>query len=57
MTPEQVREFGRVLGPAGCALMMWRYDSAFMANADNVLAFRDIASLLASLPRKSCKRA
>ena len=56
MTPAQVREFGRVLGPAGCAMMMWRYDDIFMANPENAQAFKDLATLLASSPRRSCRR-
>jgi hypothetical protein len=56
MTPEQIRTYGRVLGPAGCAMLMWRYDDTFMANSENVLAFKDIAALLANSQRKSCSR-
>jgi hypothetical protein len=56
MTPAQVREFGLVLGPAGCAMMMWRYDDAFMANSDNQRAFADIASRLATQPARPCSR-
>jgi hypothetical protein len=56
MTPEQVRNFGQVLGQAGCGLLMWRYDSEFMANPDNQQAFRDIASRLASVPGRACTR-
>ena len=52
----QVREFGNVLGEAGCALLMWRYDAAFMADAENARAFKDLGSRMASLPRKSCRR-
>ncbi len=56
MTAAQLREFGRVLGPAGCAMLMWRYDDAFMADPDNALAFRDVGSLLVTAQRKSCRR-
>jgi hypothetical protein len=56
MTADQVREFGNVLGEAGCAMLMWRYDSAFMADPDNARAFKDLAARLGSLPRKSCSR-
>jgi hypothetical protein len=55
MTPAQVRDFGRILGSAGCALVMWRYDYDFMANPDNKAAFRDVAGVLGQLPAKSCK--
>ena len=30
MTAAQVEAYGRVLGPAGCALVAWRYDAAYM---------------------------
>jgi hypothetical protein len=56
MTPEQVRDNGLVLGPAGCGLVMWRYDEKFMANAENQRAFRDVAARLATLPAKPCRR-
>jgi hypothetical protein len=54
MTAQQVRDYGLVLGPAGCALVMWRYDSAFMAKAENQQSFRDVAGALASAPARSC---
>jgi hypothetical protein len=56
MTAAQVREYGRVLGPAGCVMLMWRYDDAFMAKPENIQAFRDVAATLATAPRKSCAR-
>jgi len=55
MTAQQVRDWGITLGSAGCALMMWKYDDAFMANPENAQAFRDVAATLASLPAKSCR--
>ena len=55
MTAQQVREWGILLGSAGCGLMMWKYDDAFMANLENQQAFRDVAAALASLPAKSCR--
>jgi hypothetical protein len=56
MSPEQVREWGQLLGVAGCALVMWRYDDAFMSNPDNQRAFADIASRLKTVPAKPCRR-
>jgi len=56
MRPDQVREYGLVLGPAGCAFTMWRFDSAFMAQEENRRAFKDIAARLATLPARSCGR-
>jgi hypothetical protein len=57
MTATQVRDYGLILGPVGCAgLLMWRYDADFMASPDNQLAFKEVASRLASLPAKACVR-
>jgi hypothetical protein len=56
MTPQQIRDFASVLGPAGCALAMWRYDDAFMADPANVQAFKDVTQRLSTLPRRSCRR-
>jgi hypothetical protein len=56
MTPDQVRDWGIILGEAGCALVMWRYDSAVMADPVYQVAFRAIADRLATLPSKSCTR-
>ncbi len=56
MTSEQVRTYGRTIGPFGCAMLMWRYDGAFMASAANQSAFKEVATLLNSKPRPSCRR-
>jgi hypothetical protein len=56
MTPEQVRDWGRLLGAAGCALVMWQYDDDFMSKPENQRAFADLAGLLATMPAKSCRR-
>jgi hypothetical protein len=56
MTAEQVRNYGLILGSAGCAMVMWRYDEAFMLEPENQQAFKDVADRLASLPAKSCRR-
>jgi hypothetical protein len=56
MTPTQVRDFGRALAADGCFLMMWQYDEAYMSEAGNQDAFREIASLVASESRRSCAR-
>ncbi|HYC32538.1 MAG TPA: hypothetical protein VEB59_09650, partial [Gemmatimonadales bacterium] len=56
MTADQVRTYGGAIGPSGCAMLMWRYDDAFMSKSANVTAFRDVASLLKSKPRPSCRR-
>lgn len=56
MTPDQIRSWGLVLGPAGCALFMWRYDAQFVEDPANQAAFRDVRERLATLPSKSCAR-
>jgi hypothetical protein len=57
MTATQVRDWGRALGPAGCVLLMWTYTSDFMADPNNIQAFKDVAAQLAAAPAKSCRRA
>jgi hypothetical protein len=56
ITAAQLRDFGSVLGPAGCGLLMWRYDQTYMSRSDNKQAFADVAALLASQPAKQCRR-
>jgi hypothetical protein len=54
MTAAQVRDFGLALGPAGCALLSWKYDGDFAAKPDNQEAFSTVALALAALPRRRC---
>jgi hypothetical protein len=56
MTAAQIRDWGKRLGPAGCALLMWRYDATAMARPDNQQAMRDVAAALAKAPRRPCTR-
>jgi len=56
MTSDQVRQWGKILGSGGCAMSMWRYDDVFMADPNNVQAFKDVAAYLATLPAKTCRR-
>jgi len=56
MTASQVKSFGLVLGPSGCAFTMWRYDDAFMSRGANQSAFQDVSSAVAAAPRKPCTR-
>jgi hypothetical protein len=56
MTPQQVRDWGLLLGKAGCGLYMWRADAQFMANSANVQSLRDLASGLGAMPGKGCYR-
>lgn len=56
MTSEQVLEYGPILGSAGCAFLMWRYDPDFMAKPENQQAFTALAGSLATAPAKTCRR-
>ena len=56
MTATQIRDWGKALGPAGCAMLMWRYDSLAMGREDNVQAMRDVAAALAKAPQRGCTR-
>lgn len=56
MTAAQVREYGLVLGAAGCFLTGFRYDSAFMASPENQKAFREVMAALATKPVTKCIR-
>jgi hypothetical protein len=56
MTAAQIRDWGKMLGAAGCAMLMWRYDSVAIGRTDNVLAMRDVAGALATVPRRACVR-
>jgi hypothetical protein len=56
MTATQIRDWGKALGPSGCAMMMWRYDSTAMTRPDNVQAMRDVAAALATARSRTCTR-
>lgn len=55
MTPDQLRDWGKILGRAGCALLSWRYDAAFMGKPENQSAISEVAIALANEPRTSCR--
>ncbi len=55
MTADQLRDYGRTLGPSACQLVMWRFDSKWFSRSDNQQAMRDVASTLASKSRRPCK--
>jgi hypothetical protein len=57
MTADQVKNYGRTVGPSGCFMLNWEYDDAFMSKSANVDAFRSVASLLATMSPRSCRRA
>ena len=56
MSAEQVREAGRVLGPAGCFLTGFRYDPEFLASPEIQQAFREVIETLATRPTAGCIR-
>jgi hypothetical protein len=35
---------------------MWEHDQTYMAKSANQLAFKDIATLAAATPKRSCRR-
>jgi hypothetical protein len=51
-----VRDWGVILGSAGCALTMWRYEQAYFADATIQTAVKTVGESLAKLPRKPCTR-
>ncbi len=56
MTAQQVRDWGRTLGVAGCVMLMWKFDATFMSKSDNVQAFKDVATTLSGSTARSCSR-
>jgi hypothetical protein len=56
MTAQQIRDFGLILGPAGCAFTMWRFDREFFNDSANKASFADIADSLARVPARVCRR-
>jgi hypothetical protein len=56
MTPTQVREIGTILGVAGCALMVWKYEKKFMSKPENLEAFKDLGAMLATRQAPPCRR-
>jgi len=56
MTAAQLKSFGTTLGPAGCAMTMWKWRSDFASRSDNQTAFAAIANTLSGAPRSSCGR-
>jgi hypothetical protein len=56
MPAAYMRERGLIVGPAGCALSMWTYNSTYWSRTDNRQAFKDIAAKVATVPAKACRR-
>jgi hypothetical protein len=56
MTATQVRDWGKLLGREGCAMLSWMFRADFMAKVENQEAFSDIAIALAGLPRTPCTK-
>jgi hypothetical protein len=56
MTADQVREWGKILGPVGCGLYLWRYDDTFVKDPANQQAFKDLAAVMGSAAARSCRR-
>lgn len=56
MHPSQIRDYGNILGVAGCGLLMWRYEDLSMSRVENQEAFKNVAERLATVPAKACRR-
>jgi hypothetical protein len=56
MTADDMRQWGKILGPAGCGLYLWTYDAEFVNAPENMDAYRDVAATMATQPYKSCSR-
>jgi hypothetical protein len=58
MSASQIEQWGKTLGltPEACALIMWRWDEAFMADSENAIAFANVASALANRGKRACGR-
>jgi hypothetical protein len=56
MSADQVRDWGIILGPVGCALMMWKYYPQYIEKPEIQRALAEVATVLARIPRKSCGR-
>ncbi len=56
MTAKQIRDWAAILGTAGCAFQMWRYDADFISQPANQEVFKEIAEKLRNAPARSCAR-
>jgi len=56
MTPHQVREWGSILGPAGCGLVLYRFDEAHATRPENLAALTYLADMLAKISPPPCTR-
>src|SRR4051812_2546709 len=54
MTPQQIRDFGKPLAAAGCALMSWTYQASYLTKPQNQAALADVAIAASKLARKPC---
>lgn len=57
MSADQVKDWGVVLGSAGCMLNMWRYERAYYDKPEIQRALEQVAGVLRGLPAKGCRRA
>jgi hypothetical protein len=55
-TADQLKSWGTALTPYACFMMMWQFDSSYMAKTANKDAFKAIATLAASKPKPTCRR-
>jgi len=56
MSPGQALEWGSALAPAGCLLLMWKFDDDLMKDSDYQATFKSLAAKMAAEPARTCKR-
>jgi hypothetical protein len=56
MTDIQLREWGTLLGSAGCGLLMWQYAGTYFGSALNQSAFRDVKAAIGGRNPAPCRR-
>jgi hypothetical protein len=56
MTPEDIASWGKTLGVAGCAMLMWTQNDAMWNDAAYRSAFQSVADALQPIPRTECRR-
>jgi hypothetical protein len=56
MSAAQIQNFGNVLvlEPFACGLLMWTWNSAYMASEANKTSFKNVAATAAGRPAKAC---
>jgi hypothetical protein len=56
MTPDQINNWGKALLPYGCMMLLWRFDKTYFSKTTNQTAFKALATLAASKPKRACTK-